>query len=287
MMRALLSACLTLLILSCGSNGSGSGEPDASLSDASAADAPPFGGVCDPTSGAQCANCRDDDGDTRIDGFDPQCTGPRDNDEASFGTGIPGDNVDAINQDCFFDGNSGGGNDGCNQHVCCLLGATTQAQCVTKLTGLVNNPVQEGNKYQVAQCFPPLGTATVPAKCKMTCGPLTPPGCDCFGCCTVCDPASPGACYDIALNPITSPGCNTSNLADPAICKTCTKVPSCGNTECGGQTCILCPGQDPSSLPAGCNGDQLCNPGQQECGTTSMCPAGQYCATGCCIEAIE
>jgi hypothetical protein len=46
-----------------------------------------------------------------------------DNDESSFATGIPGDNIDTVNQDCFFDGNSGGGDDGCDIHVCCLLGA--------------------------------------------------------------------------------------------------------------------------------------------------------------------
>jgi hypothetical protein len=287
MMRAWLLPCLSFLLLACGGNGSSSGDPDAGTGDGSSAtDAPPYSGVCDPTSTAQCSNCKDDDGDGKIDGFDLQCSGPRDNDERSFGTGIPGDNVDAINQDCFFDGNSGGGNDGCNQHVCCLLGATTKAECTTKLTGLVNNPAQEGNKYNVAECFAPLGSAGVPAKCTMTCGPLTPPGCDCFGCCTLCDPAIPG-CADIAVNPVTSPGCTTDKLGDPAICKRCTKVPSCGNTQCGGSTCILCPGQDPSTLPAGCNGDAQCAPGQQECGTDATCGTGFYCAAGCCVEAIE
>lgn len=287
MMRAWLPACLSLVLLACGSSGSGSGDPDASTGDGSSGtDAPPYSGMCDPTSTSQCSNCKDDDGDGKIDGFDLQCSGPRDNDEGSFSTGIPGDNVDAINQDCFFDGNSGGGNDGCNQHVCCLLGATTKAECTTKLTGLVNNPGQEGSKYNVAECFAPMGSAVVPAKCTMTCGPLTPPGCDCFGCCTLCDPAIPG-CADIALNPVTSPGCTTSTLGDPAICKRCTKVPSCGNTQCGGNTCILCPGQDPSTLPAGCNGDAQCAPGQAECGSDATCGAGLYCSAGCCIEVIE
>lgn len=287
MMRAWLLACLSLFLFACGSNGSSSGDPDASTGDGSSAtDPPPYSGMCDPASTSQCSNCKDDDGDGKIDGFDLQCSGPRDNDERSFSTGIPGDNVDAINQDCFFDGNSGGGNDGCNQHVCCLLGATTKADCAAKLTGLVNNPSQEGNKYNVAECFAPMGSAVVPAKCTMTCGPLTPPGCDCFGCCTLCDPSIPG-CADIALNPVTSPGCTTDTLDDPAICKRCTKVPSCGNTQCGGSTCILCPGQDPSTLPAGCNGDSQCAPGQQECSGTAACGAGFYCAAGCCVTVIE
>jgi hypothetical protein len=36
----------------------------------------------------QCSSCKDDDGDGQIDGFDLQCTGPNDNDESSFATGI-------------------------------------------------------------------------------------------------------------------------------------------------------------------------------------------------------
>ena len=55
----------------------------------------------------------DFDGDGKIDLADPECVHPCDNDEGSFATGIPGDNVDACKQDCFFDGDSGMGNDGC------------------------------------------------------------------------------------------------------------------------------------------------------------------------------
>ncbi len=36
----------------------------------------------------------DNDGDGLVDGFDPECTGPFDDDEATFATGIPGDNKD-------------------------------------------------------------------------------------------------------------------------------------------------------------------------------------------------
>ena len=34
-------------------------------------DAPPFGGTCTANTGPQCSNCVDDDGDSKIDGFDP------------------------------------------------------------------------------------------------------------------------------------------------------------------------------------------------------------------------
>src|SRR6478609_3127994 len=45
--------------------------------------------------------------------------GPLDNDESSFATGIPVDNIDACKQDCFFDGNSGMGDDGCMWQLKC------------------------------------------------------------------------------------------------------------------------------------------------------------------------
>ncbi len=61
----------------------------------------------------QCNNGVDDDGDGTVDGFDIECTGAIDDDEGSFATGIPGDNRDPKWQYCFFDGNSGHGDDRC------------------------------------------------------------------------------------------------------------------------------------------------------------------------------
>lgn len=225
---------------------------------------------------AQCANCIDDDNDGFIDSFDLECTGPLDNDEASFATGIPGDNMDAVNQDCFFDGDSGAGNDGCNIHVCCLLGAPTVPEC----------PIG-ANQYNPADCPPPIGTKPLAQKCIDVCGKLAPPGCDCFGCCTLCDPAT-NICRDIATNPNTSPGCNLTNIGDPNICKSCSKVTSCGNSTCGGTSCILCPGQDPADLPASCNGTTSCPTGTTSCANGAACPTGTYCDQGstCCVGII-
>ncbi len=274
-----LIACLAVLALTaCGSskgnNNDSNTDPDALSGgfDGGIHDAP-FSGTCNPNPGApQCSNCMDDDGDGRIDGFDIQCTGPLDNDESSFATGIPGDNMDAVMQDCFFDGDSGAGNDGCNIHVCCLLGAMTKADC----------PIG-ANKYDPNSCPPPIGTGTISQKCKDTCGKLAPPGCDCFGCCTLCDPNNPTMCYDIATNPNTSPNCTTDVLSDPTKCLRCNKVTDCGNTTCGGTSCILCPGQ--TMLPPECN-MQVCPGGGPTCGPDGTCPAGTYCSNGCCIGTI-
>ena len=56
-----------------------------------------------------CGDGEDNDGDGLVDNMDTECMGPCDDDESSFATGIPGDNMDCKKQDCFFDGDSGGG----------------------------------------------------------------------------------------------------------------------------------------------------------------------------------
>ncbi len=245
-----------LVLAACGDNSSmgngdgGTGDDDGGMCTGLCTDAPPFGGACDPLSQNECSDCMDNDGDGDTDGFDVQCAGPLDDSEGSFGTGIPGDNIDAVKQDCFFDGNSGGGNDGCDIHVCCILGATTVADC----------PIG-ANRFKPQECPPPIGTRPLSQKCIDNCGTITPPGCDCFGCCTVCDPANPSSCFDVATNPATSPMCTPDVIADPTKCLRCTK-----NTMCGGGTT--------------CSGGETCTEQDQ------TCPDQTYCAQGCCIGVI-
>ncbi|HEU0032032.1 MAG TPA: hypothetical protein VFQ53_15470 [Kofleriaceae bacterium] len=280
-MKRLLFVCLTVVaITACGGKGGGGGNTDGGDPTGDGGGNGDGGGSgdggitgCDPTF-PECSDCADNDGDGDIDGFDVECTGPFDDNEASFATGIPGDNIDPVQQDCFFDGNSGAGDDGCNIHVCCLLGATTKADC----------PLG-ANQYNPQECPPPIGTGTISQMCIDTCGKLAPPGCDCFGCCTVCDPAT-NMCFDIDINPAVSPDCDASNISDPAKCLRCTKNTQCGNGECGGSTCVLCPGQDPNDLPPECSG-QMCPTGSVTCGADGSCPADSYCANGCCIAILQ
>ncbi|HEU0032034.1 MAG TPA: hypothetical protein VFQ53_15480 [Kofleriaceae bacterium] len=282
MKRLILTCLVTLAFVACGGKKDGgttdggdpTGDGNGGGGDGGGTvDAPPFGGNCDP-SFPECSDCADNDGDGDIDGFDVECTGPFDDNESSFATGIPGDNMDAVNQDCFFDGNSGAGNDGCNIHVCCLLGAQTVADC----------PVG-ANQYDPNACPPPIGTGTLSQQCIDTCGKLAPPGCDCFGCCTICDPQT-NMCFDIDINPAVSPTCDASNISDPNACKRCVKSTTCGNGECGGSTCILCPGQDPNDLPPECSGT-MCPTGTVTCGTDGACPDQTYCSNGCCIGVLQ
>ena len=51
------------------------------------------GGGKIPIGMAQCSDGKDNDGDGKVDYNDPECVGPLDNDEGSFATGIPGDNM--------------------------------------------------------------------------------------------------------------------------------------------------------------------------------------------------
>jgi hypothetical protein len=217
------------------------------------------GGVVPGCGTTQCSNCIDDDGDGTTDGADVHCISNLDDDESSFATGIPGDNMDQ-KPDCFFDGNSGSGNDGCEIDICCLLG-----DCPT------------GTDCSLSQM------------CIDFCAPLTPVGCDCFGCCTLCE-------GDLCKNVLTIPGStdgwdcdDLANLSDPVKCPECTQT-DCGAAPCdeAGQNadCILCPGQSPDELPAECNMQNQCPDGRQVCSATVACPNLQYCSNGCCIDIV-
>jgi hypothetical protein len=161
-----------------------------------------------------CSDGIDNDGDGVIDGMDQECTGPLDDEEGSFATGIPGDNRDPKWQDCFFDGNSGAGDDGCRYHTACLTG---------------DKPSSDDDCAVAQQCID-------------FCQPLTPPGCDCFGCCEV--PVAAGT-----IGVLLSETCSLANIDDPEACPRCEPATHCSN-ECG--ECELCLGKTLADLPASC-----------------------------------
>jgi hypothetical protein len=204
---------------------------------------------CDGTTYA-CGDGIDNDEDGNVDLADGECTGPCDDDEASFQTGIPGDNMDC-KQDCFFDGNSGSGNDGC----------TWDLKCDPENPGeFINCEFTDGNNcddmFQTPECID-------------YCAGLTPPGCDCFGCCTVDTPDGP---VNIFLN--GSPDCSLDNLD---ACTPCTPSTDCGN-DCNPDDCELCFGEE--ELPPGCEMAE-CS-GNDPCDTNADCPTDYYCYLGCC-----
>ena len=284
MRQCWISPLLTTLLLTVAACGDGASTGDGGVADArdgdgGAADAPGGhgdgglgdGGLGDGNTSAcgttECSDCLDNDNDGTTDGFDVECTGAADDDEGSFATGIPGDNIDANKQDCFFDGNSGAGNDGCDVHTCCILGITDAADCPF------------GGGFNPADCDDPL-----PERCIDSCAPVTPPGCDCFGCCTVCDPTTDD-CRDILINPAVAPDCDASNIGDPTTCPACTKNTACGSA-CDPANCILCPGQTAADLPPSCTAS-MCPAGQTACVDSGACGTTQYCSNGCCIDGFQ
>jgi len=212
----------------------------------------------------QCSDGIDNDGDGDEDGFDVECQGPLDNDEGSFATGIPGDNKDESWVDCFFDGDSGSGNDGCKYPYECLTG---------------DIPIDD------EQCA---GAAS--EACINFCGPRTPNGCDCFGCCTI--DLEDGSSVDI----LTASGCDLDDIDNEDVCLRCVKTDTCENT-CG--ECELCPGKTEEDLPEDCMPDPpvggapsdpppvyTCE-GGEVCGDNLPCDAGYYCSLGCCIPVVK
>lgn len=258
---------VTLVLASCDcGDGSGSDDGGGSTADGSIADGAvvfrdavipadaPGSELCEGA--CACTDGVDNDADGLIDGMDPECTGPFDNDESSFATGIPGDNVDPKWQDCFFDGNSGAGDDGCRYHTDCLTGDRDPGD----------------PDCQVSEM------------CRTFCSARTPNGCDCFGCCEVSlDDGS-------TVNIMTIEGCSIETISDESACPRCVPTTACGN-ECG--TCELCPGRTEEDLPPECAPEDTdggmpmytCENGTT-CASDADCPAGDYCSLGCCLAGL-
>jgi hypothetical protein len=261
---------------------------------------------------SECSDCIDNDSDGKADAADPDCTGPLDNSEANLGTNISGDNMNC-HQDCFFDGDSGPGNDDCYWNLYCdplepsqhIISPQPQTKCypfdASKL-GTAECP------WQTTTCATdPGGVCNQSQLCLDTCLPITPNGCDCFGCCEV--PMAAGGTKTVLLRDTcdTNPDGTIDPLQDDnndgkLDCPPCTQHPDCLNP-CGlCEVCVGKPAPDPScfqqtdafvwpydgSPPDGDAGSATpCAPGVLYCGPggidPNMCPPGTYCITGCCI----
>ncbi len=170
-------------------------------------------GYVDPISGlaygdTECSDGIDNDDNGLIDGLDPECTGPLDDDESSFATGIPGDNKDP-KQDCFFDGNSGAGDDDCDSTK-----ETQSQQCIDYCGSRVPNGC---DCFGCCDVFD--GTDTYSVKLTGSCADIT----------DVSDPEKCEACE-------ASVDCgNTCGECELCPGKTLADLPeSCGTTGTGG-----------------------------------------------------
>jgi hypothetical protein len=255
---------------STGTGGSSAGTTDAG-SDGPAVGVDGGGKI--PIGSTQCSDGKDNDGDGKIDYQDPECVGPNDNDESSFATGIPGDNMDACKQDCFFDGNSGAGDDNCDWQLKCDPMST-------------NSKCPYDANYAASHAMECSTSASQSQQCINFCRKFVPNGCDCFGCCTI--PGGPTI--------ILAPTCTAADFNNPSKCPRCTQVTQCGNPCDRCEICIGkptipadCGGVDGGAPPDGgtpvpvCNDSDFhttCGPGGQV--PADGCPSGLGCITGCC-----
>lgn len=208
-----------------------------------------------------CGDCEDNDGDGLIDSQDPDCLGPCDNNESGFNTEIPGGNSAPCIQECYFDQDTGAGNDDCYwDHRCDTYEPVAQ------------NPCNYNTTCESCDCEGWMASQS--QLCLDFCLPLVPNGCDCFGCCEL---EAESGVYRF----IGSPGCS---LDDPSTCSQCTPVTSCLN-ECG--HCEICIGKP--ELPPDCTEDDQCPDNIQPCGQPGQdpCPNGYYCITGCCAPVVD
>ena len=287
-----------------GAGGSGAGQGGATGA----------GGLQPPTEVAPCqghvyacGDLVDNDGDGLLDSLDPDCLGPCDNTEDSFFGGIPGQAGPACKVDCYFDQDSGAGNDDCYwTHECDPLSV---------------DPTYYPEPAEGSACEYGGGDMTVPPtgktcdelnagqsqECHDYCGPLTPNGCDCFGCCEL--PAGSGSFVWLGSEGIDgSTVCSMADLGDPDVCHPCTPVADCLN-DC--KPCEICIGKP--TLDPGCfsgegggsgssvtgstgtdtttgsgagGGTQECPTGHDPCGLPGQAPcgSGQSCITGCCYD---
>ena len=237
----------------------------------------PGAGDCTPracgSSIQECGDCLDDDADGLVDESDPECLGPCDDSEAELFTGVATRVSGSCNADCYFDRNSGAGDDGCSWSYRC-------------------------DPLAVAPGYPPTGLdrcsydsgpnpaceldANERAACERGCLPLTPNGCDCFGCCEL--PAASGRFVWLGSENLDISQCDLATSTDPASCQPCTPAPDCQN-ECA--ECELCVGKTSLPTTCGANGaaQPSCENGLRGCDPASEtdCSISEYCITGCCV----
>ena len=250
----------------------------------------------------QCGDCIDNDGDGLVDSQDPDCLGACQNNEAGFAGDIPGQNNAPCKSDCYWDQDTGSGNDQCYwNHSCDPFEQGPPAATNPEIgcaydpnTHVGGAPVPPGQN----DCTYLLNNQST--ACTNFCKPLTPNGCDCFGCCE--NPYNKGTfVYAGSVDNNGQPSCEATmaSLNDPTKCKPCTPVVGCQNT-CA--HCEVCFGGAP--LPPDCFGDmagqtgstdmagstppQQCPSNVQPCGLPgeAACTPGYYCVTGCCVALI-
>jgi hypothetical protein len=229
----------------------------------------------------ECGDCRDNDSDGLVDMEDPDCVGPCDDSEAKLSTNLP-DRTGACTLDCYFDQDNGLGNDDCAwSHACDPLAIAPDFGPEGPDCGYDASTLVARRSGPPVGCISMLESQSV--LCAEVCGPLTPNGCDCFGCCEI--PGAPTPVWLGSVDSAGAPSCDFDHVGDPTRCRPCTQVAACLNP-C--DSCELCIGK--RSLPPGCERGgcttPVCPAGFPPCGTPCLpaCRTGETCITGCCVQ---
>ncbi|HVU00165.1 MAG TPA: hypothetical protein VHE30_00385 [Polyangiaceae bacterium] len=221
-----------------------------------------------------CGDCQDNDGDSLVDMEDPDCLGPCHNAEDTFFGSIPGQNHTTCTEDCYFDQDSGGGNDGCEWSRACDV-LEVPPDYYPSGDRCAYDPKTRLSKGTT--CATALSTQD--PSCAEVCGPLTPNGCDCFGCCEI----QGHTVWLGSTDPTGTPTCDLAHVADPTKCHPCTQVPACTNPcdEC--ERCVGKPDLPPTCGDSACP-VPVCLRGDPCGGCLPDCAPGQACVTGCCVS---
>jgi hypothetical protein len=199
---------------------------------------------------AECGDLIDNDSDGLIDLYDPDCLSPCDDSEDALSPQLPFDGGDC-KRDCFFDDNSGSGDDQCEWNFTC------DPQNPGELVGCPYDP--DFGMCPIVQ----------DVECMDKCMPIVANGCDCFGCCEI-------AGQFRHLDDLGD--CSADNLE---ACPSCTPHPSCFNP-CEADDCELCL---LAELAPGCD-QPSCPEGIESCTDPYGCGEGEFCQTGCCRPTI-
>jgi hypothetical protein len=296
---------LLVALVACDGNGGGSnndgggnGDPDGGatadapepIADGSVVvggDAGPW--VCNITTCdnhlTECGDCIDNDGDGETDSMDPECLGPCDNTEGpGLNGGVGGETGGPCKADCYFDFGNGPGNDDCHwDHRCDPLAVPPNYP-----------PEGMSCEFEPARVGGTDCPATQSTLCHDTCAPLTPNGCDCFGCCEFPELAGmgPGGGQGyVWLGNLDGNGnglCTFADILDPAACPPCTPVADCLNDCLPCEVCIGAPPPGPECFDGDAGTTLQCPGGEVPCGLPGQasCAAGSYCVSGCCQDQI-
>ena len=223
----------------------------------------------------QCGDCVDNDGDCRIDSADDQCLGPCDNNENSFYGGIPGQNNSPCKMDCYFDQDTGSGNDDCywSHEVRPARGRAELSARGRRSARTTRTPTSRAPATSCAQAFSQRSRRSA---CDY-CGPLDAQRLRLLR--LLRDPGRADHGLARLGGRQRRRHARLDNVDDPTLCKPCTQVPACLNT-CDTLRDLRRQADPPPDVTSGNNARRAIRPAA--CRGKPPARSAISCVTGCC-----